>query len=199
MIVYHVWLFPQVLMFLFLLCSAQVTVCHCSFQVLYCGQTCQKMHWFTHKRVCKKLQEQREAQEAETAQLSQGISLRRQKREALEQSSLHTSCSICRSETLLGCIGTLYWNCHSRDVPQKPGPDHEYVGHCRSVALSSPGASSQKADCLRSSLDGLLHRCAWRPYRAWQLVLVESSSSLVTGRQKRPEKDPFFQLQPLYV
>lgn len=39
------------------------------FQVIYCGQTCQKMHWFTHKKVCKKLQEQREKQEAEAAKL----------------------------------------------------------------------------------------------------------------------------------
>ncbi|XP_020566163.1 ankyrin repeat and MYND domain-containing protein 2 isoform X2 [Oryzias latipes] len=37
--------------------------------VIYCDQTCQKMHWFTHKKVCKKLQEQREKQEAEAAKL----------------------------------------------------------------------------------------------------------------------------------
>uniref|UniRef100_A0A1A7YJW3 Ankyrin repeat and MYND domain-containing protein 2 n=1 Tax=Iconisemion striatum TaxID=60296 RepID=A0A1A7YJW3_9TELE len=37
--------------------------------VIYCGQTCQKMHWFTHKKVCKKLQEHREKQEAEAANL----------------------------------------------------------------------------------------------------------------------------------
>lgn len=37
--------------------------------VIYCGQACQKMHWFTHKKVCKKLQQQREEQEAETAKL----------------------------------------------------------------------------------------------------------------------------------
>lgn len=40
-----------------------------SHQVIYCGQACQKMHWFTHKKVCKKLQEQREKQEAEAAKL----------------------------------------------------------------------------------------------------------------------------------
>lgn len=39
------------------------------FQVIYCEKTCQKMHWFTHKKVCKKLQEQREKQEAESAKL----------------------------------------------------------------------------------------------------------------------------------
>lgn len=37
--------------------------------VIYCDQSCQKMHWFTHKKVCKILQEQREKQEAETAEL----------------------------------------------------------------------------------------------------------------------------------
>lgn len=38
-------------------------------QVIYCEKACQKMHWFTHKKVCKKLQEQREKQEAESAKL----------------------------------------------------------------------------------------------------------------------------------
>ncbi|MFT7805319.1 ankyrin repeat and MYND domain-containing protein 2 [Arapaima gigas] len=37
--------------------------------VVYCGQTCQKLHWFTHKKVCKKLQEQRGKQEAKAAEL----------------------------------------------------------------------------------------------------------------------------------
>lgn len=37
--------------------------------MIYCNQACQKMHWFTHKKVCKKLQEQREKQEAESAKL----------------------------------------------------------------------------------------------------------------------------------
>ncbi|XP_036371963.1 ankyrin repeat and MYND domain-containing protein 2-like [Megalops cyprinoides] len=35
--------------------------------VLYCGQACQKLHWFTHKRVCRILQEQREKQERESS------------------------------------------------------------------------------------------------------------------------------------
>ncbi|XP_018596297.2 ankyrin repeat and MYND domain-containing protein 2a isoform X2 [Scleropages formosus] len=35
--------------------------------VIYCDQACQKLHWFTHKKVCKKLQEQREKQEAKAA------------------------------------------------------------------------------------------------------------------------------------
>ena len=37
--------------------------------MIYCNQDCQKMHWFTHKKVCKKLQEQRETQEEESAKL----------------------------------------------------------------------------------------------------------------------------------
>lgn len=37
--------------------------------VIYCDQTCQKMHWFTHKKVCKTFQEQREKQEEEAAML----------------------------------------------------------------------------------------------------------------------------------
>lgn len=39
------------------------------YQVIYCEKACQKMHWFTHKKVCNKLQEQREKQEAESAKL----------------------------------------------------------------------------------------------------------------------------------
>ncbi|CAB1436472.1 unnamed protein product [Pleuronectes platessa] len=37
--------------------------------VIYCDQDCQKMHWFTHKKVCKQLQDQRESQEEESARL----------------------------------------------------------------------------------------------------------------------------------
>ncbi|KAF7691236.1 hypothetical protein HF521_011533 [Silurus meridionalis] len=34
----------------------------CSFckMVVYCGQACQKLHWFTHKKVCKALQQQKD-------------------------------------------------------------------------------------------------------------------------------------------
>ncbi|KAK1173162.1 ankyrin repeat and MYND domain-containing protein 2-like [Acipenser oxyrinchus oxyrinchus] len=35
--------------------------------VLYCAQDCQKQHWFTHKKVCMKLRDQREKHEAEVA------------------------------------------------------------------------------------------------------------------------------------
>ncbi|XP_077577234.1 ankyrin repeat and MYND domain-containing protein 2a [Stigmatopora nigra] len=33
--------------------------------VLYCDQSCQKLHWFTHKKVCKKLNEERQEQLAQ--------------------------------------------------------------------------------------------------------------------------------------
>ncbi|XP_031432684.1 ankyrin repeat and MYND domain-containing protein 2a [Clupea harengus] len=35
--------------------------------VIYCDPACQKMHWFTHKKLCKRLQEQRERHEMESA------------------------------------------------------------------------------------------------------------------------------------
>ncbi|KAG1952248.1 tudor domain-containing protein [Pimephales promelas] len=35
--------------------------------VIYCGPACQKLHWFSHKKVCKMLQEQREKHEADSA------------------------------------------------------------------------------------------------------------------------------------
>uniref|UniRef100_A0A0E9X527 MYND-type domain-containing protein n=1 Tax=Anguilla anguilla TaxID=7936 RepID=A0A0E9X527_ANGAN len=37
--------------------------------VIYCDQACQKLHWFTHKKVCKKLKDQWEKQGAESAKL----------------------------------------------------------------------------------------------------------------------------------
>uniref|UniRef100_A0A4W3HEH2 Ankyrin repeat and MYND domain containing 2b n=1 Tax=Callorhinchus milii TaxID=7868 RepID=A0A4W3HEH2_CALMI len=49
--------------------------------VTYCNQNCQKMHWFTHKKVCKKLKESREKQEAidsqrqENAKQNKGCSM----------------------------------------------------------------------------------------------------------------------------
>ncbi|KAK3532441.1 hypothetical protein QTP86_018089, partial [Hemibagrus guttatus] len=41
----------------------------CSFceMVVYCGQACQRLHWFTHKKVCKALQRQREFQSKDSA------------------------------------------------------------------------------------------------------------------------------------
>ncbi|XP_051921850.1 ankyrin repeat and MYND domain-containing protein 2a [Hippocampus zosterae] len=39
--------------------------------VTYCGQACQKLHWFTHKKVCKKLEEQREQHQAQSNQISE--------------------------------------------------------------------------------------------------------------------------------
>lgn len=34
---------------------------------MYCDQNCQKIHWFTHKKVCKTLKEIHEKQELEAA------------------------------------------------------------------------------------------------------------------------------------
>ncbi|XP_056458886.1 ankyrin repeat and MYND domain-containing protein 2-like [Gadus chalcogrammus] len=51
--------------------------------VIYCDQTCQKMHWFTHKKVCKTFQEEREKHEEEAAVLRQ-----QQSAEAMQNLSL---------------------------------------------------------------------------------------------------------------
>ncbi|XP_030644344.1 ankyrin repeat and MYND domain-containing protein 2-like [Chanos chanos] len=37
--------------------------------VIYCGSACQRLHWFTHKRICKALQEQRVCRERDTPRL----------------------------------------------------------------------------------------------------------------------------------
>uniref|UniRef100_A0A4W5NET1 Ankyrin repeat and MYND domain containing 2a n=1 Tax=Hucho hucho TaxID=62062 RepID=A0A4W5NET1_9TELE len=53
--------------------------------VIYCAPACQKMHWFTHKKVCKQLQEQREKHEAESAKL-----MERQRKEQSQAVELAT-------------------------------------------------------------------------------------------------------------
>lgn len=37
------------------------------FQVIYCDQTCQKTHWFAHKKLCKHLKDIYEKQQLEAA------------------------------------------------------------------------------------------------------------------------------------
>ena len=37
------------------------------FQVIYCDQTCQKTHWFAHKKICKNLKDIYEKQQLEAA------------------------------------------------------------------------------------------------------------------------------------
>lgn len=37
------------------------------FQVLYCDQTCQKTHWFAHKKLCKHLKDVYEKPQLEAA------------------------------------------------------------------------------------------------------------------------------------
>ncbi|XP_033021440.1 ankyrin repeat and MYND domain-containing protein 2 [Lacerta agilis] len=49
--------------------------------VIYCDQNCQKMHWFTHKKVCKTLKEAHEKQELEAAKAKKQQEAK-QKREA---------------------------------------------------------------------------------------------------------------------
>ncbi|XP_068091214.1 ankyrin repeat and MYND domain-containing protein 2 isoform X2 [Hyperolius riggenbachi] len=51
--------------------------------VIYCDQNCQKLHWFTHKKVCKTLKEKRERQEAEVAKEK-----RRQEKQAEKESKM---------------------------------------------------------------------------------------------------------------
>ncbi|XP_071239806.1 ankyrin repeat and MYND domain-containing protein 2-like [Salvelinus alpinus] len=53
--------------------------------VIYCAPACQKMHWFTHKKVCKQLQEQREKHEAESAKLMERQ--RKEQSQALESAT----------------------------------------------------------------------------------------------------------------
>uniref|UniRef100_A0A8C8EGI7 MYND-type domain-containing protein n=1 Tax=Oncorhynchus tshawytscha TaxID=74940 RepID=A0A8C8EGI7_ONCTS len=62
--------------------------------VIYCAPACQKMHWFTHKKVCKQLQEQREKHEAESAKLME--------RQRKEQSQAVESATGSMQDLLVG-------------------------------------------------------------------------------------------------
>uniref|UniRef100_A0A8C9LAC4 Ankyrin repeat and MYND domain-containing protein 2 n=1 Tax=Pavo cristatus TaxID=9049 RepID=A0A8C9LAC4_PAVCR len=54
--------------------------------VMYCDQNCQKIHWFTHKKVCKTLKEIHEKQELEAAKEKRKQEKKQKKDEAqLEQ------------------------------------------------------------------------------------------------------------------
>ncbi|XP_051966028.1 ankyrin repeat and MYND domain-containing protein 2-like isoform X2 [Xyrauchen texanus] len=66
--------------------------------VIYCDQACQKMHWFTHKKVCKMLKEQREEHEAESAMRLQKQA--KEENQALEETtSTLEELSISQSDT----------------------------------------------------------------------------------------------------
>ncbi|XP_037532623.1 ankyrin repeat and MYND domain-containing protein 2a [Nematolebias whitei] len=82
-------------------CGAKGAEKRCSIckMVLYCGHTCQKMHWFTHKKVCKKLQEQREAQEAETAQQSPESEAEQEATDSMQELSVETSSRTSSSDS----------------------------------------------------------------------------------------------------
>ncbi|KAM7382942.1 hypothetical protein PAMP_002635 [Pampus punctatissimus] len=72
--------------------------------VIYCDQVCQKMHWFTHKKVCKKLQEQREKQEAESAKLrmqqsKEESSAVQEATDSMEELSVETNSEAAPSDT----------------------------------------------------------------------------------------------------
>lgn len=41
------------------------------FKVTYCSLTCQKLHWFTHKRMCRSLQEANADLEKDTPRLKE--------------------------------------------------------------------------------------------------------------------------------
>lgn len=62
--------------------------------VIYCDQGCQKLHWFTHKKVCKTLKEQRERHEAESAKLVQQQSKAvEEATESMDELSVNTEAS----------------------------------------------------------------------------------------------------------
>ncbi|XP_064804534.1 ankyrin repeat and MYND domain-containing protein 2-like [Oncorhynchus masou masou] len=73
--------------------------------VIYCAPACQKMHWFTHKKVCKQLQEQREKHEAVSAKLME--------RQRKEQSQVVESATGSMQDLSVG---------PNEDSPSSPSP-----------------------------------------------------------------------------
>ncbi|XP_037131017.1 ankyrin repeat and MYND domain-containing protein 2a [Syngnathus acus] len=59
--------------------------------VIYCGQACQKLHWFTHKKVCKKLQEQREQHQAQSNQVAEESEAIEEASESMKQLNVDTN------------------------------------------------------------------------------------------------------------
>ncbi|XP_049585646.1 ankyrin repeat and MYND domain-containing protein 2a [Syngnathus scovelli] len=59
--------------------------------VIYCGQACQKLHWFTHKKVCKKLQEQREQHQAQSSQVAEESEAIEEASESMKQLNVDTN------------------------------------------------------------------------------------------------------------
>ncbi|XP_067221803.1 ankyrin repeat and MYND domain-containing protein 2a [Chanodichthys erythropterus] len=67
--------------------------------VIYCGQACQKLHWFSHKKVCKILQEQREKHEADSASRLQKQAKAESDQALEETTGTMEELSISQSET----------------------------------------------------------------------------------------------------
>lgn len=68
--------------------------------VMYCDQNCQKLHWFTHKKICKILKEKREKQELEDAKaMKRQEKLKAQDTDTSEESTAPAEAAIeCNTE-----------------------------------------------------------------------------------------------------
>ncbi|KAM8966362.1 ankyrin repeat and MYND domain-containing protein 2 [Pelodytes ibericus] len=66
--------------------------------VIYCDQNCQKLHWFTHKKICKTLKEKREKQELEAAK-----ELKRQEKQNKQEDESKDDESSATTEASLSC------------------------------------------------------------------------------------------------
>ncbi|XP_053570095.1 ankyrin repeat and MYND domain-containing protein 2 isoform X1 [Bombina bombina] len=68
--------------------------------VIYCDQNCQKIHWFTHKKVCKLLKETREKQEMEAEKERKKLEKQSKKEKENTECSAVTEGSLnCEEET----------------------------------------------------------------------------------------------------
>ncbi|XP_041104892.1 ankyrin repeat and MYND domain-containing protein 2-like [Polyodon spathula] len=101
--------------------------------VIYCAQDCQKQHWFTHKKVCMKLRDQREKHEAEVAK----------QKEKQEKTKLN------KGESEEAIEGT--------SVPQEePSNGHNVeektqCGECAGLSISESGISTAASETEQTS------------------------------------------------
>jgi len=96
--------------------SKRCSVCK---MVIYCDQTCQKTHWFAHKKICKDLKDVYEKQQSEAA---------KEKSEEENNGGLDVSSNCVRAEQLEAEAGVSQEDCQpkesveaEKDCPQSGG------------------------------------------------------------------------------
>lgn len=99
---------------------------------MYCDQNCQKIHWFTHKKVCKTLKEIHEKQELEAAKEKR----KQEKRQKKDEVQLVEGSSTSEEQTDAGPDATKEADAnHATDQVEEP----EFTKETEAPALPPEG------------------------------------------------------------